>query len=189
MRRTLRLLHLQNLFHKPREMVRDDSSAVAAHPGCSLNLDVVPVHAAARTGNLNPLAACSLNDLRVFWTYGKFHPNPPLCYYAVRRNLDSRPCALAEDESYSKRARSSKSEGSEPASVTVLGPGVQPAAARSAQPRPARVWVVIFDEKDVKAFAGLSPHLRGYRESRRVQASGAYALLLERASARLRRGG
>lgn len=119
MRRTLRLLHLQNLFHKPREMVRDDSSAVAAHPGCSLNLDVVPVHAAARTGNLNPLAACSLNDLRVFWTYGKFHPNPPLCYYAVRRNLDSRPCALAEDESYSKRARSSKSEGSEPASVTV----------------------------------------------------------------------
>jgi hypothetical protein len=59
----------------------------------------------------------------------------------------------------------------------------------AAQPRPARVWVVIFDEKDVKAFAGLSPHLRGYRESRRVEASGAYALLLERASARLRRGG
>ena len=32
-----------------------------------------------------------------------------------------------------------------------------------AGPRPERVWVVVFDEKDVKAFEGLSPHLRGYR--------------------------
>jgi hypothetical protein len=58
-----------------------------------------------------------------------------------------------------------------------------------AGPRPERVWVVIFDEKDVKAFAGLSPHLRGYRESKRVAAPGAYALLLERTPAIPRRGG
>jgi hypothetical protein len=58
-----------------------------------------------------------------------------------------------------------------------------------AGPRPGRVWVVIFDEKDVKASRGLSPHLRGYREAKRVVASGATAVLLERTSATPRRGG
>jgi hypothetical protein len=56
-------------------------------------------------------------------------------------------------------------------------------------PRPERVWVVIFDEKDVTAFEGLSPRLRGYREVKRVVAPGAYALLLERTTATPRRGG
>lgn len=55
--------------------------------------------------------------------------------------------------------------------------------------RPGRVWVVIFDEKDAKAFQGLVPHLRGYREAKRVGASGATALLLERTSATPRRSG
>ncbi len=58
-----------------------------------------------------------------------------------------------------------------------------------AGPRPDRVWVVVFDEKDVKAFEGLSPHLRGYREAERAVASGATAVLLERTSATPRRGG
>jgi hypothetical protein len=45
--------------------------------------------------------------------------------------------------------------------------------------RPERVWVVIFDAKDVKAFEALGPRLRGYREAKRVAApGGAYALLL-----------
>jgi hypothetical protein len=46
--------------------------------------------------------------------------------------------------------------------------------------RPQRVWVVIFDAKDVAAFESLSPQLRGYRERERVTASGAYAVLLQR---------
>jgi hypothetical protein len=53
--------------------------------------------------------------------------------------------------------------------------------------RPERVWVVIFDAKDVAAFEGLSPQLRGYREAKRVPASGAYAVLLKRTAARPRR--
>jgi hypothetical protein len=49
--------------------------------------------------------------------------------------------------------------------------------------RPQRVWVVIFDAKDVEGFESLSEHLRGYRERERVTASGAYAVLLQRGRA------
>jgi hypothetical protein len=59
----------------------------------------------------------------------------------------------------------------------------------AAGPRPERVWVVVFDEKDVQAFEELSPQLRGYRQAERVVIPGAYALLLEPRSAPPRRGG
>jgi hypothetical protein len=49
--------------------------------------------------------------------------------------------------------------------------------------------VVVFDEKDVRAFEELSPHLRGYQAEERVVVPGAYALLLERRSEPPRRGG
>lgn len=46
--------------------------------------------------------------------------------------------------------------------------------------RPERLWVLIFDNRDVAAFAALQPKLSDYRERKRVDASGVYAVLFER---------
>jgi len=46
--------------------------------------------------------------------------------------------------------------------------------------RPDRLWVVIFTNQDVAAFEALRPKLGDYRERKRVDASAAYAVLLQR---------
>jgi hypothetical protein len=49
--------------------------------------------------------------------------------------------------------------------------------------RPERVWVVIFNQKDVTAFEVVAPRLRGYRGGKSVVAPGAAAVLFLRAPA------
>jgi len=46
--------------------------------------------------------------------------------------------------------------------------------------RPERLWVVIFDDRDVAAFETLQPKLGDYRMRKRVDASAGYAMLLQR---------
>jgi hypothetical protein len=54
--------------------------------------------------------------------------------------------------------------------------------------RPDRLWVVIFDNQDVAAFEALQSKLGDYRESKRVEASAGYAVLLQRRNGKARVG-
>ena len=52
--------------------------------------------------------------------------------------------------------------------------------AQTGGERPERLWVVIFDDRDVAAFETLQPKLGDYRMRKRVDASAGYAVLLQR---------